>query len=58
MAEFDHSAPGNRLVYQEDRSGQSNPEACVIEKKMVTASTTLPLHLTNGGGYAIQFIKR
>ncbi|QJW89929.1 glycoside hydrolase family 97 protein [Spirosoma taeanense] len=36
----------------------TNPEAYVIEKKSVTAKTKLSLHLANGGGCAIQFIRR
>ena len=37
---------------------QTNPEAYVIEKKAVTATTPLTIHLAKGGGCAIQFIKR
>ncbi|QHV99650.1 glycoside hydrolase family 97 protein [Spirosoma endbachense] len=37
---------------------QTNPETYLIEKKTVTAKTTLPLHLAKGGGCAIQFVKR
>lgn len=37
---------------------QTNPEAYVIEKKTVTAKTKMSLHLANGGGCAIQFVKQ
>jgi len=35
-----------------------NPEAYVIEKKTVTAKTKLNLHLANGGGCAIQLVRK
>ncbi|GAB3994244.1 glycoside hydrolase family 97 protein [Spirosoma daeguense] len=37
---------------------QANPEAYVIEKKLVNSKTLLPIHLAKGGGCAIQFIKK
>ena len=37
---------------------QTNPEAYAIEKKTVTATTSLTIHLAKGGGCAIQFVKR
>lgn len=36
----------------------TNPEAYVIEKRTVTSSTKLSLHLARGGGCAIQFVKQ
>ncbi len=35
-----------------------NPEAYVIEKKTVTVKTKLNLHLANGGGCAIQLVRK
>ena len=37
---------------------QTNPEAYVLEKRTVTATTSLTIHLAKGGGCAIQFVKR
>ncbi|AUD06899.1 glycoside hydrolase family 97 protein [Spirosoma pollinicola] len=37
---------------------ETKPEAYVIEKKIVTSKTKLPIHLAKGGGCAIQFVKK
>lgn len=36
----------------------TNPAAYVVEKKQVTNTTNLTLHLAKGGGCAIQFVRR
>ncbi|WP_374756146.1 glycoside hydrolase family 97 C-terminal domain-containing protein [Larkinella rosea] len=47
---------GNRSAAEAD--WQTNPEACVIEKMTVTSRSKLALHLSKGGGCAIQLIPK
>ncbi|MFD2933175.1 glycoside hydrolase family 97 C-terminal domain-containing protein [Spirosoma flavum] len=46
-------------IYQDAANAdwQTNPEAYVIDKKLVTSKTALPINLAKGGGCAIQFVK-
>ncbi|GAB3762604.1 glycoside hydrolase family 97 protein [Spirosoma pomorum] len=48
------------IIYRDGPNADwdTNPESYVIEKKMVTAKTKLPLHLAKGGGCAIQFVRQ
>ena len=39
----------------EDAHYKENPQACVIEKKTVTAADVLPVTMAPGGGFAISF---
>ncbi len=52
--------PHEAVIYRDALKADwaANPEAYVIEKKMVTTKTKLTIHLAKGGGYAIQFVRR
>ena len=42
----------------EDAHYKENPQAYVIEKKVVTANDTLPVTMAPGGGFAMSFIEK
>jgi hypothetical protein len=48
------------IIYRDGPNADwdTNPESYVIDKKMVTSKTKLPLHLAKGGGCAIQFVRQ
>ena len=56
---LDNDGKYEATIYRDANNAdwQINPEAYVIEKRIVTYKNTLELYLAKGGGCAVSFVK-